>query len=443
MSKSAPQPPSFRSAPRRTPAAPPAEVNSAAIREAKDRGAEMLAQGKLEAALAAFREVVKAAPQEPAHRQKVAEVLQRQGKKPEAIAEYQATAELYARTGWLLRAIALCKVILQLEPGHTRTQALLADLYSRQERARAPAPSAPAPLTTAMSLPRAPARAQEELAPGTTPIPLFSALGREAFLDVLAHMERRSAQPGELIVKEGALGSSMFVIVDGEAEVVRQTPEGERVAVARIGEGEFFGEMALLSEGPRLASVVAVEPTVMLELTRKALEEIIARQPSVGEVAQQFYRERLLTNVLRSNPLFEELPEELLRPVIDAFVPVTVKAGEQFLTRGQPAQALYLLLRGRCTVFHEHVDGRESSYPEMTEGELFGEVSLLRSKLVTASVRTATACTLLKLERESLEQLLAQYPNLRQQLERLGSERLQRTARLLSGQMIHMGDSRV
>jgi cAMP-dependent protein kinase regulator len=442
MSKSATLPPSFRSAPRRSPSAPPAEVNSAAIREAKDRGAEMLAQGKLDAALAAFREVVKAAPQEPAHRQKVAEVLQRMGKKPEAITEYQATAELYARAGWMLRAIALCKVILQLEPGHTRTQALLADLYSRQERARAPAPSAPAPATTAMSLPRAPSR-PEELAPGTTPIPLFSALGREEFLDVLAHMERRSVQPGELIVKEGAPGNSMFVIVDGEAEVVRQTPEGERVAVARIGEGEFFGEMALLSEGPRLASVVAVEPTVMLELTRQALEEVIARHPSVGEVAQQFYRERLLTNVLRSNPLFAELPEELQRPVIDAFVPITVKAGEQILTRGQPAQALYLLLRGRCTVFHEHVDGRESSYPEMTEGELFGEISLLRSKLVTASVRTATACTLLKLGRESLEQLLAQYPNLRQQLERLGSERLVRTARLLSGQMIHMGDSRV
>jgi len=250
-------------------------------------------------------------------------------------------------------------------------------------------------------------------------------------------------QPGERIVQEGTPGNSMFVIVDGEADVVRQSPEGESVAVARIGEGEFFGEMALLTEGPRLASVVAVEPTVMLELTRQAMAEVIARYPSVGEVVQQFHRERLLTNAMRSNPLFAELPEELRRPVIDAFTPVAVKPGDQILTRGQPAQALYLLLRGRCTVFHEHVDGRESSYPEMTEGELFGEISLLRSKLATASVRAATACTLLKLERESLEQLLAQHPNLRQQLERLGSERLQRTARLLSGQMIHMGDSRV
>jgi CRP-like cAMP-binding protein len=275
------------------------------------------------------------------------------------------------------------------------------------------------------------------------PIPLFSALERAEFLEVLARMERREAQPGETIVQEGAQGDSMFVIVEGEAEVVRQASEGGGVTVARMGEGEFFGEMALLSEGPRLASVVAVGQVVLLELTRQRMADVIARYPSVGEVVQQFYRERLLTNVMRSNPLFGELPEELRRPVIDAFTPLTVKAGEQILTRGQPAQALYLLLRGRCTVFHEHVDGRQSSYPEMLEGELFGEISLLRSKLATATVRAATGCMLLKLEREALEQLCVQHPNLRQKLEQMGSERMQRTSRLLSGRMVHMGDARV
>jgi CRP-like cAMP-binding protein len=173
------------------------------------------------------------------------------------------------------------------------------------------------------------------------------------------------------------------------------------------------------------------------------MADVIARYPPVGEVVQQFYRERLLINVMRSNPLFGELPEELRRPIIDAFTPLAVKAGEQILTRGQSAQALYLLLRGRCTVFHEHVDGRQSSYPEMIEGDLFGEIALLRSKLATASVRAATACTLLKLEPDALEQLCVQHPNLRQKLERLGTERMQRTSRLLSGRMVHMGDARV
>jgi CRP-like cAMP-binding protein len=424
------------------PGTTPSSLQSTDLREAKDRGAQMLAKGNLEEALAAFHMVLKAAPQELAYRQKVAEVLLRMGRKPEAIAEYQATAESWARTGWLLRAIALCKVILQLEPGHTRTQALLADLYARQERSRTSVGNAPAPGTAAMPLPKVPTGAEQSTV-RSGPIPLFSALERAEFLEVLARMERREAQPGETIVQEGAQGDSMFVIVEGEAEVVRQASEGGGVTVARMGEGEFFGEMALLSEGPRLASVVAVGQVVLLELTRQRMADVIARYPSVGEVVQQFYRERLLTNVMRSNPLFGELPEELRRPVIDAFTPLTVKAGEQILTRGQPAQALYLLLRGRCTVFHEHVDGRQSSYPEMLEGELFGEISLLRSKLATATVRAATGCMLLKLEREALEQLCVQHPNLRQKLEQMGSERMQRTSRLLSGRMVHMGDARV
>jgi CRP-like cAMP-binding protein len=79
----------------------------------------------------------------------------------------------------------------------------------------------------------------------------------------------------------------------------------------------------------------------------------------------------------------------------------------------------------------------------MVEGDLFGEISLLRSKLATATVRAATGCMLLKLEREALEQLCIQHPNLRQKLEQMGSERMQRTSRLLSGRMVHMGDARV
>ncbi len=443
MSKTtATTPPSTQPSHRRTSASEASDMPPEALREAKDRGAEMLAKGNLEAALAAFREVVKAAPQELACRQKVAEILQRMGKKSEAIAEYQATAEAWARTGWQLRAIALCKVILQLEPGHTRTQTFLADLNARQRTRPSTMGSAPAAASMPASSPKAAAPIEAALVDKGS-ISLFSALGRQEFLEVLALMEHRVAQPGELIVREGTPGTSMFVIVDGEADVVRQTEAGQSLTVARIGEGECFGEMALLAEGARLASVVSVGQMVLLELPRQRMADVIARYPPVGEAVQQFFRERLLTNVMRSNPLFAGLPEELRRPLIDAFTPLSVAQGEQILTRGQPAHALYLLLRGRCTVFHEHVDGRESSYPEMLEGDVFGEIALLRSKLATASVRAATPCTLLKLERDSLEQLFLQHPALRQQLEHLGAERMQRTSRLLSGRTVYMGDMRV
>jgi CRP-like cAMP-binding protein len=235
----------------------------------------------------------------------------------------------------------------------------------------------------------------------------------------------------------------MFVIVEGSVEVVRELEGGQGETVARMGEGELFGEMALVVEGPRLAGVVAAAPTEVLELPRERLAEVITRHPALGEVVQQFFRERLLNNVLRSNPLFTELPEELRQAIKAAFTPLTAQPGDSILTRAQPSQALYVLLRGRCTVFHEHVDGRETPYPEMMEGDVFGEIALLRSKLATASVRAATPCTLLKLERDVFEQLLTQHPGLRQRLERLGAERLQRTTRLLSGRTVHPGDARV
>lgn len=435
--------PSSPPPPRLVPVRAPPTVDAAMLRRAKDAGSQLLADGQLEAALAAFQEVVKAAPEEPLNHQKVAEVLQRLGRTSEAIAVYETAAEMWARTGWLLRAIALCKVILQLDPGHTHTQALLATLHTRREHSRANAqrhtPVPPGLLKKhPLLFPKA-AASQEQL----SPIPFFSSLGREVFLEVLAGVERRVCRPGDVLVQEGSPGTSLFIIVEGEVKVMRQGLGTQPLTLAIMGEGEFFGEMALLYEGPRLSSVVATSECVLLEFSRKRMEQIAVRFPQLNEVVQRLYRQRLLSNALRSNPLFARWPEDLQQAVSEAFSPISIAEGEEILTRGKPAQALYLVLRGRCVAFHQHVDGRETPYPEMAEGDIFGEISLFRSKLATASVRATTPCVLLKLDQQSLERLLPHHPLLRQELQRLGAERMLRTTMLLCGRPIHLGDTRV
>jgi CRP-like cAMP-binding protein len=418
----------------------------AALRHAKDRAAELLRQGKWEAALTALQEVVKAAPGEPIHRQKVAEVLQRLGRTQEAIAEYESAAEVWAKTGWLLRAIALCKVILQLDPGHTRTQALLASLHARREQprgvaARQESSGATPPGLVRRRFPQALVTAApvEPMAP----VPFFTSFGREVFLEILAGVERRVCQPGDVIVQEGEPGRSMFIVVEGHVNVVRQDEMGRPITLAALGEGEFFGEMALLCAGPRLSTVVAVAETVLLEFSRERMEAIAARYPQMEEVIQRLYRQRLLANALRSNPLFASWPEDLRQVVSQAFSSYSVKEGDEILSRGQSAHALYLLLRGRCAAIHQHVDGRETPYPEMVEGDVFGEISLLRSKLATATVRASTPCVLLKLDGAILDELLPRHPMLKKELERLGAERMLRTTMLLCGRPIHLGDTRV
>ena len=83
--------------------------------------------------------------------------------------------------------------------------------------------------------------------------------------------------PGETIVEEGLLGETLFVVLEGQAKVVR----GERT-VARIVPGDFFGEISALDGGPRSASVIAETPVVAVRLFRHALLDLVRAEPILG-----------------------------------------------------------------------------------------------------------------------------------------------------------------
>ena len=98
------------------------------VRKLKDKAAEAVAKGKLEKAADLLREAVKGDPRDVATHQKLAEVLRRAGRTDEAIEEYQAVADRFAHDGLLIKAIAISKTILELDPEHVDTQLVLADL---------------------------------------------------------------------------------------------------------------------------------------------------------------------------------------------------------------------------------------------------------------------------------------------------------------------------
>jgi cAMP-dependent protein kinase regulator len=234
-----------------------------------------------------------------------------------------------------------------------------------------------------------------------------------------------------VILREGEPGSTLFFIVSGKVALMRQ-PEGSgRAELGHLSAGDFFGELALLTGAPRTATVMAVERTVLLELTHADLEARGAKYGMDEALVRLASRERLLADALRTSPLLAALPPEVWLQLSGAFTPCTADPGEELLTRNQPGDALYLLLRGRCTAFHTDKQGRQVSYPPMEEGSLFGEISLLRNHLATATVRALTPCTLLRLERAAFKRHLRDLPTLRGALVRLGLQRLQRTLRLV------------
>ena len=128
------------------------------------------------------------------------------------------------------------------------------------------------------------------------PTPLLDDLSDEEFAEVAAGFESRECEEGETIVEEGAAGDSMFVVTSGRVTV--STKKGdESVELATLGPGEFFGEAALLSGRPRTATIRAASATDCLELTRAALDAILAGHPRVREVMDDFNRKRAASTI--------------------------------------------------------------------------------------------------------------------------------------------------
>jgi cAMP-dependent protein kinase regulator len=400
----------------------------------RERAVQLASEGRLEDALAEYQGVAKAVPDDAEVRQRVAELLEWLGRQSDAATAYEAAALAWTKAAQPLRAVAACLALSRLgapPAATTRTARVLAERFAL-------APSAEAPMASPGTM--APVPGPE--APGAMPI--LSHLGREAFIALLEVLEVRAFFPGQAVVEEGSAGASMFALVEGKADVLRTLEGGERKSAGTVLPGDFFGELALVSEGPRLATVVATERAVLLELTRARMEAVAARHPTVAVAVEAFYRRRMVENLLRSNPLLSKLTPEQKAAVSRDFQLRTVSAGEALLTQGQAGDAFYVVLRGRYTPWLEQMHGRRVALAELREGDVFGEISLLLDKPVSATVRAEVAGVVLRLDRAAFEKHLLSQPGLKGMLMRMGTERLQRTAQALaSGRVLHDGDLRV
>jgi len=107
-------------------------------------------------------------------------------------------------------------------------------------------------------------------------VPLFSVLP-EGQLGLLTGLVTRKSYPrGTTIISAGDLTDSLFVIISGRLKVMMSDDEGREVILAILGSNEFFGEMGLLDDSPRSASVVALEACELLTLSKRDFKKCLA-----------------------------------------------------------------------------------------------------------------------------------------------------------------------
>lgn len=123
-------------------------------------------------------------------------------------------------------------------------------------------------------------------------IPLLSGLDDYALDRLVAMSAQIELKPGEYLIREGEMGDSMYIILAGLLQVRKKAAESEVVLAERKG-GEVMGEMSVLDQAPRSASVVALEPSRLLQIDQETFMALLDWSPSAARAILRTFAQRL------------------------------------------------------------------------------------------------------------------------------------------------------
>ena len=256
------------------------------------------------------------------------------------------------------------------------------------------------------------------------PVPLLSSLDAPAFAEVLEHLTRRALHPGEALLKEGETAGSVYFLVGGTLKVTKHDDFRGDQALGRITAGSVVGEMALVLDRPRTATVKAEGDVETLRLEIETLRTLASENGSVDTALRRYTRQRLLSMLLDTSPLFRGLPPAARAALLHRFQSRKVAAGETVIAEGDSAPSLSLVMHGEVEVVKADGDAT-SSLARLGAGQVFGEMSFVTGEPASASVIAATDTALMALASEALAEVCSGHPEVESRLRTLSDERVQ------------------
>ncbi|XP_047668565.1 cGMP-dependent protein kinase 1a isoform X3 [Tachysurus fulvidraco] len=196
------------------------------------------------------------------------------------------------------------------------------------------------------------------------------------------------------IIKEGDVGSLVYVMEDGKVEVTK-----EGLKLCTMGPGKVFGELAILYNCTRTATVKTLTNVKLWAIDRQCFQTIMMR---TGLIKHAEYME-----FLKSVPTFHSLPEEILSKLADVLEETHYEEGDYIIRQGARGDTFFIISKGKVTVTREDSASQDTMYlRSLVKGDWFGEKALQGEDIRTASVIAAETVTCLVIDRESYKHLL-------------------------------------
>ncbi|EPX73964.1 cAMP-dependent protein kinase regulatory subunit Cgs1 [Schizosaccharomyces octosporus yFS286] len=269
---------------------------------------------------------------------------------------------------------------------------------------------------------------------------LFKNLDEERYLEVLSAMtEKHIGEAGVALIVQGAVGDYFYVVEKGEFDVYkRKEPNISTEAVlasgygdhvATISPGEYFGELALMYNAPRAATVVSKTPDcTFYALDRSSFHRIV--------MENAFHQRRMYESLLEEVPILSSLDKYQRQKIADALQTVVFQAGEEVIHQGDIGNQFYLIEDGEAEVIKKD----KGTVVTLTKGDYFGELALIHETQRTATVRAKSRLKLATFDKPTFNRLLGNAIDLMRQQPRAELDSKQESQRQLES---HHGTSKV
>ncbi len=242
-------------------------------------------------------------------------------------------------------------------------------------------------------------------------VPMFADLGADLLAEVAAGSTLRYFAANTPIFREGDYGESFFVILSGAAHAVATTGEGLKIFYGTMKQYDFFGEMAVLTGFPRSATVTATTDTVVLEIAKEILIDLMDESRLVKGTVSQAYADRTLHTLFSRVPLFIGLSKTSLGLLTSKVRLRTFQAGAVIIRERDPGDSLYVIRNGVVKI-SKWMGDRERVLAYLRDGTYFGEMALIRDEPRAATVTALTKVEVAQVMREDFHALLQEEPEL-------------------------------
>ncbi len=250
-------------------------------------------------------------------------------------------------------------------------------------------------------------------------IPIFSEVNSLMFRELILGSSVHAPAEGALIFEKDDYTNTFYTIVNGSVQV--EVASGLTVTV---GQGEFFGEMGLISGRRRSATVRAGPECVLIETPRRAMNKLL----SSVNASQRALDETFIVRTIQSR-FAPQVPIEILRPIAAAARINQYDAGEAIFIEGDEADSLHIIRSGSVSVARRFQD-KEIPIAYVAAGNYVGEMGLLGNSTRSATARASARTETVSLDADAFNILLDKTPSLRNEMEAEVRTRTQQNVRM-------------